>query len=149
MDWPVELEELYLERRAWLVRVAYLLVGDVGVAEELVQDAFVATAPRWDSVEYPAAYLRTAVVNRCRSWARRSRLERERVPVAPDSALMEPDEMWDALQRLRPKRRAAVVLRFYEDLPDAEIAVVLGVQQSTVRSLVRRGLSDLRMEIER
>jgi DNA-directed RNA polymerase specialized sigma24 family protein len=71
--WPVALVDLYRSRSRGYVRLAYLLTGDRGAAEELVQDAFLATAARWEAVREPAAYVRAAVVNRCRSWGRRLR----------------------------------------------------------------------------
>ncbi len=130
------------------VRLAYLLTGDRGAAEELVQDAFLATAARWEAVREPAAYVRAAVVNRCRSWGRRRAVER-RHPTGPaPTASLDADELWDALQRLDPRRRAAVVLRFYDDVPDHEIAGILGCRPTTVRTIVHRALKDLRKEIE-
>ncbi len=148
IGWPTELEDLYRERRVGFVRLAYLMIGDQRIAEELVQDAFVAAEPKWPEIDHPAAYIRTAVVNRCRSWARREHLARKQPVDAPESIEIEPDEMWDALQHLDEKYRAAIVLRFYEDLPDDEIADALDCAQATVRSLVKRGLDQLRLEIE-
>jgi RNA polymerase sigma factor (sigma-70 family) len=94
-------------------------------------------------------YVRTAVVNRCRSWGRRQRLEHDRRPAPPDPAGLDADELWDALLRLEPRRRAAVVLRFYLDLPDAEIAELLGCRRATVRTSIHRALHTLRQEIDR
>ena len=62
--WPADLAEVYRDRFVDLVRLAYLLTGRRDVAEELTQDAFIAAAARWDSIERPSAYLRAAVVNR-------------------------------------------------------------------------------------
>lgn len=147
--WPPELVDLYVDRRTDFVRLAYLLVGHREVAEELVQEAFVACAPRWPELDRPQAYLRTAVVNGGRSWLRRLQLERERTRAAAESVEMEPDELWDALGRLDERRRAAIVLRFYEDLPDGEIAEALDCRPATVRTLIHRGLHDLRREVPR
>jgi RNA polymerase sigma factor (sigma-70 family) len=147
--WPEGLVELYVERRTALVRLAYLLTSDREVAEEVVHDAVLATRYRWDDVTDPAAYVRTAVVNRCRSWLRRQRTAREHRPVPPEHPGLGADEMWDALAGLEERRRTAIVLRFYEDLPDAAIAEVIGCRPGTVRTLVHRGLQDLRKEMER
>ena len=147
--WADALLELYRERYDSLVRLAYLVTGDASVAEELVQDAFVAVHASWPSVKEPVAYLRTAVVNRCRSWGRRQQLERERRPRPTEPQQLVADELWDALAKLPERQRAAVVLRFYEDLPDAEIAAVLGCRATTVRTSIHRALRTLRTEIER
>ncbi|HYI60680.1 MAG TPA: sigma-70 family RNA polymerase sigma factor [Acidimicrobiales bacterium] len=147
--WPSGLAELYVEERLALVRLAYLLTSDPQVAEELVHDAVLALRPRWDDIDHPPAYLRTAVVNRCRSWLRRARTERAHAPLPRPPAELEADELWDALATLDDRRRTAIVLRFYEDLPDEQIAAVLGCRPATVRTLIHRGLHLLRREIAR
>ncbi len=131
-----------------MVRLAALLVGSDAVAEELVQDAFVAVHRRWASVTNPGGYLRTSVVNACRSYQRRAALERRRRPQPAEPAHLEADELWDALERLPAKQRAAIVLRYYQDASETDIAADLGVRPATVRSLVHRGLKKLRREIE-
>lgn len=145
--WSGSLVELYRERHQPMVRLAYLLTGDRAVAEELVQDAFIAVHRSWDRVTSPGGYLRVAVVNACRSWGRRQVMERERRPAAADHAMLVADEMWDALLTLPERQRAAIVLRFYEDLPDREIAEILGCREATVRTAVFRGLAALRKEV--
>ena len=130
-----------------MVRLAYLLTSDRLAAEELVQDAFVSVHRSWERVDAPPAYLRIVVVNGCRSWSRRRRLERESRPDWGDRPVSQPDEMWDALGRLPERQRVAIVLRFYEDLPDVDIASVLGCRPATVRTAVHRGLAALRKEV--
>lgn len=146
--WPDALVALYAERRAALVRLAYLLTSDREVAEEVVHDAVLALRPRWDGIADPPAYLRTAVVNRCRSWLRRQRTARAYAPPRAEDLGLGADELWDALATLGDRHRTAIVLRFYEDLPDDAIAEALGCRPATVRTLVRRGLHALRKEIE-
>lgn len=149
--WPPALTELYERRRLDLVRLAYLMTGSAAIAEEVVQDAFMRTHPNWDGIRDPYPYVRTAVANGCRSWGRHQnvvRLHDARQP-DPEPVLQEPDELWDALQRLDRQRRAAVVLRFYEDLPHAEIGRILGLRPTTVRTTIHRALRDLRREVER
>lgn len=146
--WDDPLIQLYRERYEPMVRLAYLMVGQRAVAEELVQDAFVNLHRNWRRATNPAAYLRTCVVNGTRSWGRRRTLELHRRPAPPDPATMVADEMWDALQVLPTRQRAAIVLRFYEDLSDARIAELLGCREATVRTAVHRGLARLRKEIE-
>jgi RNA polymerase sigma-70 factor (sigma-E family) len=146
---PQSFADLYRAHYARMVRLAYLLTGSGAVAEELVQDAFVRVHDRWAAAEHPQAYLRAAVVNACRSHHRRLGLERRRAPTPPDPQVVDaPDEVWDALDRLPPRQRAALVLRFWEDLSEADIARALGCRPGTVKSLVHRGLAELRKVIE-
>jgi RNA polymerase sigma-70 factor (sigma-E family) len=140
---------LYRDRYDAMVRLAYLMTGSQAIAEELVQDAFVSVHRSWDRAQNPRAYLRTAVVNACRSWGRRRSLELLRKPAPPDPVTLVTDDLWDVLQTLPPRQRAAIVLRFYEDLPDEEIAALLGCKVPTVRTAVFRGLAKLRKEVER
>lgn len=145
----IDFADLYRERYEPMVRLAFLLTGSNAVAEELVQDAFVKVHRNWDRAYAPAAYLRTAVMNACRSHHRRRFLERDRRPdPAPEAAEPQVDELWDAVATLRPRQRAALVLKFYEDLSEAEIAEALGCRPGTVKSLVSRGLEELRKVVE-
>lgn len=146
--WDDDLLALYRRRYGPMVRLAYLLTGNRSVAEELVQDAFVSVHRNWGRAILPDAYLRTAVVNNARSWLRRRVLE-DRVPATPppDSGFPA-DEMWDVLQHLPERQRAAIVLRFYEDLPHADIARILGCRVPTARTAIHRGLAALRKEMQ-
>ena len=140
-----ELAALYRDQHVAMVRLAHLLTGSNAVAEDLVHDVFVSLHRALESAENPRAYLRTAVVNRCRSHLRRGRLEEQhrrietRVELPP-----EVDETWAALARIPERRRVALVLRFYEDLSVAEIAEVMGCRTGTVTSLIHRGLASMR-----
>lgn len=135
-----------------MVRLATLLVGSSAIAEEIVQDAFMGVSQRWDSLDRPYAYLRTSVVNGCAAALRRRSVEDRyraaRIEV-PDREI--PEELIDlrrALDRLTARQRLVVGLRYFADLPDAEIADALGARPSTVRSLARRALAALRKELE-
>ena len=148
------LENLYAAHAPDAARLAYLLTGDRALAEDLVQDAFVRLFGRFRDLRRPeafGAYLRKTVVNLARSHFRRKSVERtylekeSRQPRASGPAA--PDEMWDALGTLRPRQRAAIVLRYYEDLSEAQTAEVLGCAVGTVKSLVSRGLDQLRAGI--
>lgn len=139
-------ELLYTQSYDRLVRVARLTSADTVPAEEIVQDAFLQLYRRWSEVRDPAAYLRLAVVNGCRSWGRRRSLQRRQpvarpIEAAPDGEAV---AVRDALRLLTPRQRAAVVLRYYEDLPEAEIAQVLGCRPGTVKSLLSRSLAKLK-----
>ena len=148
VGWPPGLVDAYEAHWLGLVRVAYLITGDRAVAEELVQDAFVAVRARWEGIDNPPGYLRTVVVNATRDWGRRQQVARRHRPTEVPVATDHPDELWDALARLPVRRRTALVLRFYVDLPDDEIATHLGCRPATVRTLIHRALRDLRREIE-
>jgi RNA polymerase sigma-70 factor (sigma-E family) len=152
------LAALYEAHAPEAARLAYLLTGDRALAEDVVHEAFVRLLGRFRDLRHPEAfraYLRTTVVNMTRSHFRRRRVERayvERVGRAPKVPSADPEgrqEMWDALQSLQPRQRAAIVLRYYEDLTEAQTAEVLGCAVGTVKSLVSRGLDRLRAEIPR
>ncbi|HEY7401127.1 MAG TPA: SigE family RNA polymerase sigma factor [Actinomycetota bacterium] len=156
------LGELYRAHAAGAVRLAFLLTGDRELAEDLVQDAFVRLAGRLVHLRDPGAfetYLRTTVVNLSHSHFRRARVERaylarvkatigRRVEPGADRGLDDREALWQALGRLSRRQRAAIVLRFYEDLPEQEIADILRCRPGTVKSLVSRGLETLRTQIE-
>ena len=146
--WPAGFVELYHSRWAPMVRLARLLTASDPAAEELVQEAFLKVRDRWVHVEHPPAYLRVAVVNACRNHQRRRLLERRHVARATASTDA-PDELRDAIAALPVRQRSALVLRFYEDLPEAEIAEALGCSVAAVKSLVHRAVQDLRKVIER
>ena len=148
-DWPGDLVDLYRHHRLSLIRLAYLLTGNPGVAEEIVQDAVIAARQAWPGVRRGEQYLRRAVVNRCRSWGRHQRVVDAHPQPRPEASMQEPDELWDALSRLDERRRAAVVLRYYIGLPHAEIAELLGCRPVTVRTSIHRALKQLGQEIER
>ena len=142
-------EEVFLGEYQPMVRLAVLLVDELDVAEELVQDAFVKLHQRWRRVERPGAYLRTSVVNACRNELRRRKRERRARDASPviGSVELGADELFDAIAALPPKRRAAVVLRYYGGLSEREIAETLGVRPGTVKSLLNRGLRELRRTV--
>jgi RNA polymerase sigma-70 factor (sigma-E family) len=154
------LGELYARYAQGAVRLAYLLTGDRALAEDLVQDAFVRLGGRLAHLRDPAAfeaYLQRTVVNLSRSHFRRRKVERsylERTGAAgppptpaPESGLAERDELWRAMGRLSHRQRAAIVLRFYEDLSERQVAELLRCQPGTVKSLVSRGLQTMRDEM--
>jgi RNA polymerase sigma factor (sigma-70 family) len=127
-----------------LLRVAFVLTGSGPAAEDVVHDVFAKIGPRIDTLAEPAAYLRVAVVNRCRSLHRRTLAEPR--PDAPTDSFMDVGlvELRDALIALPIRQRSAIVLRYLCDLPEEEIAASLKCRRATVRTLVRRGLIELR-----
>jgi RNA polymerase sigma factor (sigma-70 family) len=146
--WPPGLVDLYQSHWASMVRLARLLTAGDPAAEELVQDAFLKLRPHWSAIANPPAYLRAAVVNRCYNHQRRLVLER-RQPSPPELTHDAPDELRGAIASLPTRQRCALVLRYYEDLPEAEIAKLLGCSVPAVKSLLHRAVQDLRKVIER
>jgi RNA polymerase sigma-70 factor (sigma-E family) len=151
------LADLYARHAPAAGRLAYLLTGDAHLAEDLTQEAFVRAFGRFRDLRQPEAfewYLRRTLVNLTRSHFRRRRTERDylaRQPRREELALPadpgERDAMWDVLQQLPPKQRAAIVLRYYEDLSDAQVADAMRCPIGTVKSLIHRGLERLRTEV--
>ena len=151
-DHQADVARLFAVERVPMVHLATLLVGSVAVAEEVVQEAFVSVTKRWDKIDRPGAYLRTSVVNKSMSTLRRRSVESR----FRSSELRETDhwipeqlvELRDAMTRLSDRQRMVVVLRYFADMPDAEIAETLGVRPATVRSLAQRAMAVLRKELE-
>ncbi len=142
------LESLYKREYTGMVRLAYTLVGSNAEAEDLVQDSFVEVSRRFDEIRKPGAYLRSAVVSRCRSALRRRRLIEQHLPEPPAGLTPEAGELWDVMSRLPEDQRIAVVLRYYGGYRASEIATILEMPASTVRSHLRRGLAKLRKDLD-
>jgi RNA polymerase sigma factor (sigma-70 family) len=137
-------EAVYASAYRDLLRVAFVLTGSAAAAEDAVHDVFAKVGPRIHALAEPAPYLRVAVVNRCRSLHRRTIAAPQ--PDAATDAVMDVGlvELRDALIALPIRQRSAIVLRYLCDLSEEEIAANLKCRRSTVRTLVRRGLAELR-----
>jgi RNA polymerase sigma-70 factor (sigma-E family) len=145
-------------RSSSLLRTAYVLTGNRADAEDLVQSALAKTYLAWDRIEDRAAldgYVRRAMVNTHISWWRRRRLEEYPTDEVPDQAVADhsgtsdlQDTLRRAVDRLPQRMRAAVVLRYFEDMTEAEVADVLGVSLGTVKSTVSRAVAKLRIDVE-
>ncbi len=137
-----------------LLRAAYLLTGNRADAEDLVQAALAKTFQAWDRIEDRAAldgYVRRAMINTHISWWRRRKFEEFPTDELPDQAVADHagrsdlrDSLRSAVERLPQRMRAAVVLRYYEDMTEAEVADALGVSLGTVKSTVSRAVAKLR-----
>lgn len=141
-----EVEALYREQYDPLVSSALLILRDRALAEDVVQSCFerFASRPR-DGILRPSSYLRRMVVNDCYAVAKRR--QREEPVAEPEGAAHLDPELADfdwALRALTPRRRIAIVLRYFDDLPVNEIAELMEARPSTVSSLLRRGLIDLK-----
>jgi len=153
MDRAVELREFVSARGAALSRAAYLLTGDHQAAEDLVQDTYVVLVRRWQKsgMVDPEAYVRRILYSRFVDGWRRRRLAELPSAVPPDTtsadeagAAIDRLTLEAALNRLTPRQRAVLVLRFYEDLTEVQAADALGVSTSTVKSQTRVALQRLR-----
>ena len=162
MEWRADLAvmELYARHYRALVRLAAMLVRDTPTAEEVVQDAFVAMHHGWHRLkdtEKALAYLRQAVVNKSRSVLRHRMVVEKSVQDAPPDmpsaehgafVLLERSAVIAALRDLPQRQRETIVLRYYLDLSEAEIAAAMGISRGAVKSHTSRGMAALRAALE-
>jgi RNA polymerase sigma-70 factor (sigma-E family) len=145
------------ERSRSLLRYGYLLAGDPHTAADLVQEALLRLRDAWErgkGKEYPEAYTRTTMSRLHISWWRRRKRE-HLTDFVPDRSAQDPglrrieDDtgLWQALTKLGRRQRAVLVLRYYENLDDEQIAEILGIARVTVRSQALRGLRTLRSQL--
>lgn len=149
-----EFDAFVVSTASELLRFAYLLTGDRALSQDLVQQALMKAHRAWKGAvraDKPSAYVRRVIINEHTSWRRRRRnteVVQADLPdrVLPDGLddLVARDAMWRALDRLPRRQRAVLVLRYYEDRADGEIAGLLGCAEGTVRSLASRAFETLR-----
>ena len=154
-----QIAALYEEHVGRATALATLLTGDRHAAEDIAHDAFLRAAGRFKHLREPqafGAYLRRTVVNACRARARRARRERlflERAwrvrRVEPDTSADDRDELLPLIKALPYRQRAALVLRYWDDLPEAQIADILRTSPRAVNALLSRAMETLRLEIGR
>lgn len=138
-------DDFYNDRFEPMVRLACGFVDRRAVAEEIVQDSFRQVWQRWDDVSTPGSYLRTSVVNGCHNELRRRRVRRDSAhKLVTDVDEAASDYLADALAGISESRRTALVLRFYGGRTMDEIASTMGIPTGTAKSLIHRGLADLR-----
>jgi len=150
----VEFAEWMAARQHALVRTAYLLTGSQHAAEDLVQTTLTKLYLAWDRIrdrQHVDAYARRALVNEHRSTWRRASRRLEVLSEAPPESGHQPaqydgerEAVWLFVQGLPPRQRAVIVLRYYEDLSEAETADLLGISTGTVKSQASRALASLR-----
>jgi RNA polymerase sigma-70 factor (sigma-E family) len=143
-------------RSAALLRTAFLLTGDHGQAEDLLQTALLRSLRRWRTARSaPEAYVRQVLVNLCRDNWRRAAARPRELPLLPGAETVRPvdgpadrigqrRDLVSALALLPPGQRAVIVLRFVDDLPVAETAALLGISDGTVKSYTSRAIATLR-----
>jgi len=152
-----EYDDVYAALWPRLVRTAYAVSGDLGVAEDAAQTAFAKAYRSWRRIsrlEAPEAYLRRMVVNEVLNDHRKARRRHEITSDAPPDrpAVLDDwhhdDEMWRAISTLPPRQRAVLVLRYYEDLSEHQIAEALGCRPGTVKSQASAALATLRIRLD-
>jgi len=153
-------EEIYHTHYRSLVRLAVLLVRDIATAEEVVQDSFIAMHSAWRRLrdgDKALAYLRQSIMNRSRSVLRhRAVVDRNAPKAAPDMpsaeqgalSLLERSAVIAALRTLPPRQREALVLKYYADLSEAQIASTMGISRGADKSHTARGTASLRSILE-
>ena len=145
-------EEFVAARSSALLRTAYLLTRDHALAEDLLQTALTKAYLAWGRVEgAPEPYVRRIVVNTYASWWRRKWNGERPTDELPETAhhddsVGESGDLWDALGRLPRRQRAVVVLRYFEDLTEAQTADLLGISVGTVKSQTSKALAKLRID---
>lgn len=146
------LSELFDQNFAALRRLAFALLGDASAADEVAQDAFVRLYASWrrlDDLDHPPSYLRKIVLNLCRSRGRRAALQKRSQPLLrQEETMRDPDvalrlDVWKALEALPHRQRACVVLRYLEDLSEADVARLLDCSIGTVKSQLHRARANL------
>jgi RNA polymerase sigma-70 factor (sigma-E family) len=157
-DWAVT--ELYSLHYRALVRLAVLLVRDIPTAEDVVQDSFVAMHESWErlrNADSALPYLRHAVLNRCRSVLRHRAVVDKHLPNPPPGmpsaeygalVRLEQSAVVAALRRLSGRQREAIVLRYYADFSEAEVAAAMGISCGAVKSHTARAMAALRADLE-
>lgn len=145
--------EFVLARQGRLRRAAYLMCGDPDQAEDLLQEALITLAEKWESVTHPDAFVRTVIYRQRVSWWRKRRHE-VAVEHLPDRGVEDgaedrarDAEVRDVLRALPPRQRAALVLRYFEDLTEAQTAEVMGIATGTVKSLSHQAMARMRAEL--
>ena len=148
----VNFASFFRERYANTVRLAHLLTGSNFFAEDLAQEAFTRVQRHFDRLDNPGGYLRSTTVNVCRNWHRsrsREAANIRRLGVATVVLSPAAEELRDAIVALPYRQRAVVVLRYWLDLSEAEIAEALGCRPGTVKSLQSRAFATLRKDLPR
>jgi RNA polymerase sigma-70 factor (sigma-E family) len=149
-------DEFVATRSSSLLRTAYLLTRDHALAEDLLQTALTKAWFAWSRIEgHPDSYVRKILVNTYASWWRRKwngEQPTEEVPEAPrpaagaEAASDTAHDLWEAMGRLPRRQRAVVVLRYFEDLTEADTAALLGISVGTVKSQTSKALAKLRID---
>lgn len=144
-------DDFYTERWPYAFRLAALMIHDAEAGADIAQDVFASMSRRWATIERPDAYLQRSLTNACSNWrrARRTAAARLHLLAVHDADEVSLDALADVVARLPFRQRAVVVLRYYADLSEAQIAQALDCRPGTVKSLGSRALAALSKEVQR
>jgi RNA polymerase sigma factor (sigma-70 family) len=143
-----DVHSVYAAQHEQLRRLAFVLVGDLDLAADMVQDAFAALLRQQHLIEQPEQYLRRCVYNAAKTRYRWNAVRRRTaLPIPDDAQPAQHDDVIDAIRRLPSRQRAAIVLRYYAHLTDPEVADTLDLPLGTAKSTLRRALETLRKEL--
>jgi RNA polymerase sigma factor (sigma-70 family) len=149
----IDFDDFYAERWPHAFRLAALMIRDAEAGADIAQEVFANMSRRWASIERPDAYLQRALTNACSNWRRsgRTAARKQHLLVVPGDGDVDVavDGLADSVARLPFRQRAVIVLRYYADLSEAEIALALDCRPGTVKSLGSRALATLSKEIVR
>jgi RNA polymerase sigma factor (sigma-70 family) len=144
--------DVYLKTYRAMSVLAYATTGSMPLAEEIVQEAFLQLFRRWHEVQTPHAWIRRCVLSLSTSWLRRHLLERRHLTAVTHHSVSADEhenvELRQMFHVLSSRQRAALILRYYDGLSEAEIAAALGCRPGTVKSLLSRGITSLKKEFD-
>ncbi len=146
-EWPISFIQCYEVNFDAFIKMAYLVVQSKEIAEDIVQDTFFKVGNNWGSIEFPIAYTRKAIVHSCNSYFRHKRIEKIFAPRLAKLTLDEPlhtNDLAEFIKKLPRKQRIAIILRFYEDLTDDQIADAIGCNKTAIPSLITRARIQLK-----
>lgn len=134
-----------------MTRLARAFTGSQEAAEDIVAEAFVGVHRAWATIQNPVGYLKTSVINGCRTWLRRELVANSKLAIIASSDTTVDSDYHDLLPQLRrldERSQTVLCLRYYLDLADSEIAEIMGIRRSSVRSIAHRALHKLRQEMD-
>ncbi len=145
----LEFSEFYRQELTKQVRRAALILGSDEAANDVVHDSFAKVFARWGEIEEPGGYLQRTVLNGCRDGQRRAKRLRKLLPrLVGDPVIPEEETLWDVVSHLPFNQRAAVVLRFYERMTEAEIAQTMNCPTGSVGPWISAALTTMRKELQ-
>lgn len=149
-QWPRDFLDFYQSNNESFIKLAFVIVQTVPVAQDIVQDAFISVHKRWANIQSPLSYTRKSIVNGCKKYLRRKRLEEIVLPRLARRGILEMNqrsELDGIILTLPSREKIAIVLRFYADMSEKEIAEAVGCSVNTVPGLIARGIELLRRKV--
>ncbi|NNN22707.1 MAG: sigma-70 family RNA polymerase sigma factor [Acidimicrobiales bacterium] len=149
-QWPQDFLHFYQSNIEAFIKLAFVIVQSVPVAQDIVQDAFISVNRRWVNIHSPLSYTRISIVNGCKKYLRRKRIEEIVLPRLAKREILEINqrsELEGIILTLPSREKIAIVLRYYADMSEKEIAEAVGCSVNTVPGLIARGVEKLRRKI--